>query len=212
MATDRLLLRKTPGLAFGKLLGTGSGRTFTPADADPRRWGLLAVWSEEAAADAFDRNRLVGRWRALADEEWSVRLRPLSARGLWSRQEPFGRPAAAAWDGPVAAITRARLVLRRALRFWRAVPPVSSDLHRSPGLQLALGIGEAPLGLQGTFSVWQSSAALNAFAYRRAPHTAVIDRTAREGWYAEELFARFAVLSAAGSLRGADPLAAPSAG
>ena len=83
---------------------------------------------------------------------------------------------------------------------------VPADLHQAPGLRLALGIGEAPLGLQGTFSVWDSSAALNAFAYDRAPHAAVVTRTAQEGWYAEELFARLALLSAEGTLGGRDPL------
>jgi hypothetical protein len=98
-------------------------------------------------------------------------------------------------------------VLRRAARFWSAVPPVSADLHRAPGLRMAVGIGEAPLGLQGTFSVWDSSAALNAFAYDRPEHAAVVARTARERWYAEELFARLAVLSSRGTVDGADPLA-----
>ena len=98
------------------------------------------------------------------------------------------------------------LVLRRAATFWAAVPPVSADLRAAPGLRLALGIGEAPLGLQGTFSVWDSTSALNAFAYRRAPHAEVIDRTRREGWYAEELFARFALRSAVGTVDGVDPL------
>jgi hypothetical protein len=93
-------------------------------------------------------------------------------------------------------------VPRRALAFWRAVPPVSADLHAGAGLRLALGIGEAPIGLQGTFSVWESAAALNDFAYGRPAHAAVVDRTAREGWYAEELFARFAVLSATGTIGG----------
>jgi hypothetical protein len=207
MATDRLRLRRSPGLRFAKLLGTGSGRTFTVRDADPHRWGLLAVWDDDAAADAADAGPLVAGWQAFADEQWSARLRPLTARGRWSRREPFGSPAPARWAGPVAAVTRARLVARRAARFWSAVPPVSADLHGSPGLRLALGIGEAPLGLQGTFSVWDSGAALNAFAYDRAPHAAVVQRTAREGWYAEELFARLAVLSAAGTLDGRDPLA-----
>ena len=133
-------------------------------------------------------------------------MQPLTTRGLWSRREPFGRPVPSRWDGPVAAVTRARLVTRRAVRFWSAVPPVSADLHRSPGLRMALGIGEAPLGLQGTFSVWESGAALNAFAYDRAPHAAVVERTAREGWYAEELFARLAVLGTSGTLDGGDPL------
>ena len=134
-------------------------------------------------------------------------MRPLAARGRWSREEPFGRPWPQRWDGPVAAVTRARLTPRKAVPFWRAVPPVSADLHESPGLRLALGIGEAPLGLQGTFSVWDSASALNSFAYDRAPHAAVVTRTAQEGWYAEELFARLALLSAEGTLGGRDPLA-----
>ncbi|MGY1710655.1 monooxygenase [Geodermatophilus sp. SYSU D00758] len=206
MAADRRALRRTPGLRFAKLLGTGSGRTFTLSDTDPRRWALLAVWDDARAAERFARGPVPGRWRRLADEEWSVRLRPLTARGLWSRQEPFGRPWPQRWDGPVAAVTRARLVPRKALSFWRAVPPVSADLHASPGLRLAIGIGEAPLGLQGTFSLWDSAAALGAFAHRRAPHREVVARTAREGWYAEELFARLGVLDAEGTIGGRDPL------
>jgi len=202
MATERAALRRTPGLRFGKLLGTGSGRTFTPRDADPRRWGLLAVWDDDAAAAAFAGGSVVRRWQRMADEEWTARLRPLSARGRWSRREPFGRPAPARWDGPVAAITRARLALRRAPAFWRAVPPVSADLQGSPGLRLALGIGEAPIGLQGTVSVWTSAADLTAFAYGRAPHAAVVRRTPGAHWYAEELFARFALLSAEGTVGG----------
>ena len=209
MAADRRPLRATPGLRFGKLLGTGDGRTFTARDADPRRWGLLAVWADAAAAEDFGRGPLPERWRRFADEEWVARLEPLAARGRWSGREPFGAPAPRPWDGRVAAITRARLVLRRAARFWAAVPPVSADLHRTPGLRMAVGIGEAPVGLQGTFSVWESSAALNDFAYRRPAHTAVVERTASEGWYAEELFARFAVRSTAGTLGGVDPLAGP---
>jgi hypothetical protein len=32
MALDRRVLDRAPGLEFAKLLGTGAGRTFTPAD------------------------------------------------------------------------------------------------------------------------------------------------------------------------------------
>src|SRR3954466_12928425 len=110
MAADRRPLRRTAGLRFAKLLGTGSGRTFTVTDADPRRWALLAVWDDDAAADAFSGSPVVRRWRRLAEEEFTARLRPLAARGRWSRREPFGSPAPQRWDGPVAAITRARLV------------------------------------------------------------------------------------------------------
>src|SRR4051794_41510474 len=54
MARDRRHLRRTPGLRFAKLLGTGDGRTFTVRDADPLHWGLLAVWDEPGAARAFE--------------------------------------------------------------------------------------------------------------------------------------------------------------
>jgi hypothetical protein len=85
------------------------------------------------------------------------------------------------------------------------VPPVSADLHRVPGLRLAVGIGEAPVGLQGTFSLWQDGASLVDFAHRRHPHADVVRRTPVEGWYAEELFARFGVLSAEGTFEGRAP-------
>lgn len=116
---------------------------------------------------------------------------------------PDGRWAA----GPVAALTRARLRWSRAPRFWRSVAGVTADLDRADGLRLRLGVGEAPLGLQGTFSLWDSSAALQAFAYRGAPHRDVILRSSDERWYAEELFARFTVADHGGSIFGTDPLA-----
>jgi hypothetical protein len=204
MAVDPPRLRRDPGVRFAKLLGTGTGRTFTLRDADPRTWALLTVADDDAVAEPA----VVRGWRRLADEEWCVRLRPLASRGRWSGREPFGRPSPRPWEGPVAALTRARLVPRTALTFWRAVPPVSADLHAGPGLRFALGVGEAPVGLQGTFSVWESAGALNAFAYGRPAHTDAIRRTATEGWYAEELFARFAVLASSGTVRGRDPLVA----
>ena len=38
MALDPRRLRATPGVRFGKLLGTGTGTDFGPSDADPTRW------------------------------------------------------------------------------------------------------------------------------------------------------------------------------
>ena len=207
MATERRRVRTLPGVRFAKLLGTGDGRTFTVRDADPRRWGLLATWTDRASARAFERSATAARWARLAEETWRVELRPLAARGRWSRREPFGAPAARRWDGPVAALTRARLAVPRTAGFWRAVPPVSLDLAARPGLRLAVGIGEAPVGLQGTFSLWESARALREFAYAGAPHRSVVERTATERWYAEELFARFAVEAAVGTVDGGDPLA-----
>lgn len=207
MGRDRTRVRRTPGLRFAKLLGTGDGRTFTVRDADPHRWGLLATWTSAQAARDFERRSPVAAaWQRLAVETWRADLRPVASRGTWSGRSPFGDPVPKRSDGPVAALTRARLRPAAAAGFWRAVPPVSADLRGRPGLRAAVGIGEAPLGLQGTFSLWESGAAVREFA-RGEAHAEVVARTEPERWYAEELFARFAVVGTAGTLDGRDPLA-----
>jgi hypothetical protein len=96
------------------------------------------------------------------------------------------------------ALTRARLRPHRAVAFWRAVPPVVAALRQAPGLLARFGIGEAPIGWQGTVSVWRDTTCLTEFAYRHPEHRAAITRTPREGWYAEELFARFEVCGLVG--------------
>jgi len=221
MALDRRHLRRFPGLRFAKLLGTGDGRTFTWRDADPLHWGLLTVWDDEPARQRFASGPTHRAWDRIARERLDVVLRPLSSRGRWSGHTPFddagpagerpitGSPGNA---GPVASITRARLRLTRARSFWQAVPPVSADLRAVPGLRLAVGIGEAPVGLQGTFSLWDDARSLREFAYQRSAHTDVVARTATEGWYAEELFARFAVEQVEGTFCGAEPLSSTLGG
>ena len=209
MATHRRLLRSgRPGEgrpAFAKLLGTGDGRTFTVRDADPHHWGVLATWDSSADADAFEHGPVARSWARIAQERLRVTLRPVASRGEWSRRRPFGDPVPGRYDGPVAALTRARIAARRTVQFWRSVPPVSADLRRSDGLRLAMGVGEAPVGLQGTFSLWDSAEALTDFAHRRGPHQEVVRRTAELEWYAEELFARFAVLDVEGTFQGREP-------
>ncbi len=201
MALDRITLWRTPGISFWKLLGAGKGETFTPRDADPTRWGLLVVIDPNEISN-FEMGPLLQRWRANATSEYIVELSPISVHGEWSRKKPFAHlpHSPASGPGAVVAITRARIKLRKNLIFWRSVPPVTKSLHSSPGLKAAIGIGEAPLGLQGTFSVWESGEAVRNFAYRGEAHKAAIAATHREEWYAEEMFSRFAVTKELGSL------------
>jgi len=198
MAVDRWLLPRTAGVRFARLLGTGDGRAFGPLSSDLTRWATLTVWDGPDAAAAFDTTRTARGWRRIATGECRVDLRPVTSRGRWSGREPFAVPARGPGPGPVAALTRARLAPRRALTFWRAIPPVAAALPGSGGLRAAFGIGEAPVGWQGTFSVWRSNADLVDFAYRHPQHTAAVARTATVCWYAEDLFARFSVLTVVG--------------
>jgi hypothetical protein len=201
MALDRISLWRMNGISFWKLLGAGKGETFTPRDADPLRWGMLVVIDPKDLA-TFETSKLLQRWRVKSSAEFSADLSPISVHGRWSRKEPFASLATIEknWNGPVAAITRARIKWRKNLIFWRSVPPVTHSLRNSPGLLSAIGIGEAPIGLQGTFSLWESGEAVRNFAYRGEAHKAAIEATHREDWYAEELFARFAVTRSNGAL------------
>ena len=198
MALNRRAVRTFPGVTFSKLLGCGTGERFTPSDADPLRWGILIV-IEEDQVDAFDKSSVVTKWRKNSRSEFRALLSPISSHGQWSKKEPFSVSTKAS-DGAIVAITRARISFLGNFRFWKAVPPVTTSLHNSPGLISAIGIGEAPIGLQGTFSLWESGQALRNFAYKGEAHTQVIADTKKYQWYPEELFARFAVLELRGSL------------
>jgi hypothetical protein len=197
MAVDRARLRKTPGVRFAKLLGTGKG--FGVAEPDLTRWATLTVWDGESEPEPV----LIGRpfTSQNVNRGTLLLLAPLGSRGTWSGRAPFETmppEAAKAHDGPILVLTRARLRPTQAGAFWRAIGPVARTLPEQPGLLAAFGVGEAPLGFQGTVSVWRSAADIADFAYRRPRHAAVVARTGQHRWYAEELFARFAVLDVTG--------------
>ena len=200
MASDRISLKRNPAISFFKLIGTGTGQTFTPRDADPTLWGLILT-IQESELEGFDESDLVKSWRSFALTESRYIATPISVHGSWSKSQPFvvDTELAKSWEGKVLAITRARIRWRKNLRFWRAVPPVIESLRDCAGVESAIGIGEAPIGLQGTLSVWSSSAAIKEFAYKGAAHSEAIRQTQSQQWYSEELFARFALREVRGS-------------
>ena len=197
MAVDARRLRRSPGVRFAKLLGTGRDGRFGPVGGDPTRWAALVAWDDPAAAAEFEASPTGRAWRAIAAAACRLRLRPIASRGTWAGADPFAGPAGKA-DGPLLVLTRARLRPARMATFWRRIPTVADALPGAQGLHAAFGIGEAPVGWQGTVSVWRGAPDAARFAYRQPEHAAVVAATPVLRWYAEELFARFAVLDVAG--------------
>jgi hypothetical protein len=192
-------LRRRRDVTFAKMLGTSTAR-FTVSAATPRRWAALTCWRDGADPDA------ARWWNRHADEQATLSLRPLSTRGTWDGHAPFvtcGDPGG--WSGPVVVLTRSTLRVRRAIRFYRAVPPVAAELTQADGCRAAFGIGEAPALRQGTVSIWDSQEAMTRFAYESPRHRAVVAATPAEQWYAEELFTRFALLDSSGTIDGRTP-------
>jgi hypothetical protein len=202
LATARRLLRRVPGLAFSRVLGTGRGADTGPS-ADLRRTGLFAIWDAESDLDHF----LAAPPQAWAEvaERYDVRLRGIGGHGTWRGVAVLAGLERGAHGGPIAVVTRADVRPAAWRRFRAAGPAVSSELDGAPGLLAVAGVGELPVGRLGTFSLWSSIDAVSAFA-RSPRHAEVVRRTRAERWYGEELFARFEPFGASGTWDGRDPL------
>lgn len=184
-------------LRFRKMMGAGAGLGFS-ARPDFGRYGLLGVWQSREDAERFlHDSRFMQLYRRRAARITTWYLEPDRVHGEWDGSSPFAGGTGTPPTGlprSIAVLTRATIRLRHLPRFWRMVRPVSDELARADGLRYSIGLGEVPWIRQATFSVWESAEAMKAFAYGAPIHREVVRRTREEGWYAEDLFARFTIL------------------
>lgn len=207
MAIHRLPMWLQQGCTFWKLLGSGRNGTFD-LQPDWQQWGLLAVWESRDDFEHFYETSFVSKWwRLLGREQWTVLCQPMQSHGHWDGKEPFGKPDLKIETGPMAVLTRATIKMSRLQNFWSHVDEIADLMLTAPGYITSIGVGEAPVYRQATFSVWESMEHMRAFAYGSKQHAEVIKKTRSEGWYSEELFARFAIINSRGTINGKDPLA-----
>ena len=210
MGAARRHMARVPGLGFWKLCGSGTGEGFTPLP-NTSVYAILGTWPDpETARSGIAGAPVFRRYAARAAEGWSVILMPRSARGRWSGRMPFEpQPMAGA---PLAALTRATVRPSVLLRFWGRVPSISREIGANRDVLFKIGIGEVPWLHQVTFSIWPDAASMDRFA-RTGPHAEAIERVREDGWFSEELYARFAIHSDMGTWGGRSPLAraAPAA-
>ncbi|NJB86485.1 hypothetical protein GGR26_002253 [Lewinella marina] len=199
-------LAKVSGLSFSRLMGSGGGNGFSLWP----NFGVFALvghWHDREAADAFFRNdgwyaEVVGH----SDRRISFFLEATMAHGAWGGGNPFTpRPEEYDPAAPVAVITRATIHPSKLPDFWRYVPATSRSVQDYPARLLSVGIGEYPVFMQATFSVWSSGRAMTEFAYAGDHHRRVVALTRERGWYREELFSRFRILETRGEWPGFTP-------
>ncbi len=206
MGAARLDLPRESGLRFWKLCGSGSGEGFTPRP----NWGVYAIlgtWDDpDTARDRTANGPVWKRWRAHAEESVTIFLSPTSVRGQWSGTTPFTADEPEG-PGPLAAMTRATVRPKAMLRFWAREPLISDVIGNNPDVVFKIGIGEVPLLQQVTFSIWPDADSMARFARGDTAHGRAIRAVRDEGWFREELYARFRVLGSVGTWNGVDPLA-----
>jgi hypothetical protein len=188
-------------------MGCGKNGTFD-LHPDWQQWALMATWDNQEDFDSFNTHSFIQSWWNLfAMEKWTILCEPLSSHGKWNGKEPFmSTNPDKDFSGPIAVLTRATIRLSKLKSFWNNVSPVADVMVGSPGYITSIGIGEAPLFMQATFSIWDSTENMKSFAYESKEHIEVIRKTRTEKWYSEELFARFKILSVEGTIRKKNPL------
>lgn len=224
LVADRLRYRNVQGLRFLRVLGTGRGSGTAPG-AQWNRTALFCLFDDDATAERFVDTL---RPRRGLVESWHAKMHGAGGHGSWNGCEVprilrAGMPpqphttttspptasssvSPTAPQQPLAVITRAHVRLRSWRTFSEAARLVDRELHQSSGLLGVVGIGEAPVLRLGTFSLWRNADAMSAFGHSAPLHAAVVERTRREAWYGEEMFARFVPYWSTGTWDGRDPL------
>ncbi len=206
MALHRLPLFFTKNCSFWKLLGCGKNGTFD-INPDFNKWGLLVVWQNREAFDAFLSDSFIAKWwKIFTVEQCTFLIEPIEAHGKWSGKQPFGNTKIKQHEGMVGVLTRATIRPNKLKNFWKNVPKVAAIMGNAKGFVTSIGIGEAPFFMQATFSVWDSVEDVKNFAYKSPEHAEVIKLTREQNWYSEELFARFKILEIIGTVDNKNPL------
>jgi hypothetical protein len=79
------------------------------------------------------------------------------------------------------------------MEFWRNAPAAQSAMQTARGCTLAMGLGEAPLIRQCTFSLWKDTPAMLEYAHQGA-HQQAIEAAYRHNYFSESLFVRMRLL------------------
>lgn len=200
-------LKGTPGLTFAKVMGSGHGGGFTLRPS-PSHQGLVCRFAKAEQARQFLLSNFVKAAQERSREFWTGMFGVTSSRGQWDQQswETTAQEDGAsthAHPEVMGVITRASIRPSKAMAFWRHAPATQHDLDVAPGCMLAIGLGEAPLLRQCTFSLWDTTASMERYAHHDS-HLQAIQASFRHQFFSEMLFVRMELLFMQGLWKGKD--------
>lgn len=196
MVEARKFLNKLKNVTFYKMLGTGAEGGFIKPDFGV--YSLLCVWKNKKSAlkflNASDHAYEISR---KAEKRVDYLMTPIMSNGLWDKINPFqiNEKVVTNSENKIGVITRGKIKLSKQIDFWANVPAAAKSIRNADGVEFYKGIGELPFLTQATFSVWKDFSSITDFAYKNKAHSEIIKKTKERGWYSEDLFARFNIIS-----------------
>lgn len=183
------------GVVSVKLMGTGSGNGFSILP-NLERYAIFIIWDSLAAAMRFlSQGSALDWYDHHASSKLLVTLMPTKTHGAWGGVNPIIPSPVSNQNPHIAVLTRATIRPSKLFDFWRNVPKVSKFMSSAEGVLHRIGIGEYPLFMQATFSIWTDKEKLMDAAYKNTAHAEAVRLTRARNWYAEEMFTQFEVLS-----------------
>lgn len=182
---------------FYRLMGSGAGNGFS-IWPDWSTYALMAQWKDEEEAQRFFQEHLYFSDYLQRGPSVHFYLRPFQTHGAWNGVNPFEEQLENQENGPIAVVTRATIKPHLVPYFWSKVGGASHGIENYEGHIYSKGIGEWPLFMQATISVWQSKEAMKKFAYESEQHRRVMKLTREKQWYSEDMFTEFNVVKIEG--------------
>lgn len=200
--------KDTPGLLFTKVMGSGHEGGFVLRPSATHQ-GLVCMFENAEQADEFIDSTAVRAYAERAKSFFITALAVTSARGSWDGRSWDATPKERLGkylhtdtpDEGMVALTRASIRPAKAVAFWRYAPAAQDDLKNAPGCELAMGLGEAPLVRQCTFSLWKNTQSMMDYAHTGA-HQQAIAAAYKNDFFSESMFVRMRVLRREGQWSG----------
>jgi hypothetical protein len=168
---------------------------------------LVGFWDDSASVDRFEATHPVAA--RLADG-WRVRARPLRRFGTWpGMPDDIPTKRQTEYTGPSLVLTLGRVRVPRVRDFLRTSAAAEAAVCQAPGVVWATGFARPPF--VATCSLWESTAALSAYAYgdRDAGHPQAITADRAQPFHKRSAFVRFEPLSVAGTIGGKNAMSRP---